>query len=247
MTDESEGFEPDEQNAGSDPAQAFDALRRTIEKLARDVGGEMTVIRKGVEAAFEEFEKFQQPPDYGPELGRIVKQVAVVGQALEALQKLPALRNGPDHYARALESAGDRISENAGRTIEARGQVLERVTGDIRDFVRTARLRREQDWWIWGAGAAGLVAGVLLTLFLPRVLPGSVDMAVASTAMSADRWNAGISLMQSGSPGGWRNLVEASNLVRANQEALAACAETAAKAKKDQRCTINVSVPGSSP
>ena len=110
MTDYSEGAEPDEQDAVSDPAQAFDALRRSIEKLTHDVGGEMTVIRKGVEAAFEEFEKIQQPPDYGPELGRIVKQVAVVGQHLEALQKLPALRNGPDHYARALENAGNRVS-----------------------------------------------------------------------------------------------------------------------------------------
>ncbi|NKB84883.1 hypothetical protein HED51_24980 [Ochrobactrum grignonense] len=97
----------------------------------------------------------------------MVKQVAVVGQHLEALQKLPALRNGPDHYARALENAGDRVSESTGRTIEARGQALERVTSDLREFVRAARLRREQDWWLWGVGAAGLVAGVLLTLFLP--------------------------------------------------------------------------------
>lgn len=244
MTDHhSEGAEPDEQDAGSDPAQAFDALRRSIEKLTRDVGGEMTVIRKGVEAAFEEFEKIQQPPDYGPELGRIVKQVAVVGQHLEALQKLPALRNGPDHYARALENAGDRVSEGAGRTIEARGQALERVTGDLREFVRTARVRREQDWWLCGVGAAGLILGVMLTLFAPRVLPGSVDMAVASTAMNADRWNAGVSLMQSGSPGGWRSLMAANDLVRANQEALTACAETAAKAKKDQRCTVTVPAP----
>ncbi|NKW11167.1 hypothetical protein HGG76_26510 [Ochrobactrum tritici] len=47
MADESEGTERDEQDAGSDPAQAFDALRRSVEKLTRDVGGEMTVIRKG--------------------------------------------------------------------------------------------------------------------------------------------------------------------------------------------------------
>ncbi|MDW9418890.1 hypothetical protein GOC00_29875 [Sinorhizobium meliloti] len=82
-----------------------------------------------------------------------------------------------------------------------------------------------------------------MTLFLPRVLAGSVDMAVASTAMSADGWNAGISLMQSGSPQGWRGLVDASNLVRANKEALTACAEAAAKAKKDQRCTIALAGP----
>lgn len=243
MTDESEGTEPDERDAGSDPAQAFDALRRSVEKLTRDVGGEMTVIRKGVEAAFEEFEKIQQPPDYGPELGRMVKQLTIVAQHLEAVEKAPAIRNGPDHYARAIESAGDRISGNAVRMIEARGQSLERLTGDLRDYVRSARLRQEQDRWLWGVGAAGLVAGVLLTLFLPRMLPGSVDIAVASTAMNADRWSAGMSLMQSGSPGGWRSLMAANDLVRDNQEVLAACAETAAKAKKDQRCTVNVSAP----
>ena len=32
---------------------------------------------------------------------------------------------------------------------------------------------------------------MLLTLFLPRLLPGSVDMTVSATAMNADRWNAG--------------------------------------------------------
>ncbi|WP_232316841.1 DUF6118 family protein [Candidatus Burkholderia verschuerenii] len=35
----------------------------------------------------------------------------------------------------------------------------------------------------------------------------------------------------------------ASNLVRTNKTTLAACAETAAKAKKAQRCTINVPAP----
>ncbi|MQX56100.1 DUF6118 family protein [Sinorhizobium meliloti] len=123
------------------------------------------------------------------------------------------------------------------------GESLERVAADVGDYLRSARLRQEQDWWLWGGGGAGLVAGILLTLFLPRVLAGSVDMAVASTAMNAYRWNAGISLMQSGSPGGWRSLVDASNLVRANQEALRACAGAAAKAKKEQRCTINVAAP----
>jgi hypothetical protein len=90
---------------------------------------------------------------------------------------------------------------------------------------------------------AGLVAGVLLTLFLPRVLPGSVDMAVASTVMNADRWTAGSTLMQSGDPKGWRSVVGAIDLVRANTDALTTCAEAAKKAKKDQSCTISVRAP----
>ena len=39
---------------------------------------------------------------------------------------------------------------------------------------------------------------------------------------------------------GWRGLADASNLVRVHQEALTACREAAAKAKKEQRCTITV-------
>jgi hypothetical protein len=35
-------------------------------------------------------------------------------------------------------------------------------------------------------------------------------------------------------------VADASNLVRVNQEALAACREAADKAKKEQRCTITV-------
>ncbi|WP_313903576.1 DUF6118 family protein [Rhizobium laguerreae] len=61
--------------------------------------------------------------------------------------------------------------------------------------------------------------------------------------MNADYWNAGISLMQSGSPGRWRSLMAANDIARDNHAALTACAEAAAKAKKDQSCTITVAVP----
>jgi len=241
MTDDSDGFEPGgRQDEAGDPAAAFEALRRAVEKLTRDVGGEMTVIRRGVEAAFDQFEKFQQPTDYGPDLGRIVQQLAHVGKRLEAVEQSPVLRNGPDHYARALERGGESLVHGAAQQLERRSTDLERTANSLARHVADARERHIQDRWLWGAGAAGLVAGVLLTLFAPRVLPGSVDMAIASTVMNATRWNAGSTLMQSGDPKGWRSVVNAIDLVRANTDALTACAEAAAKAKKDQNCTISV-------
>ncbi|WP_189638011.1 DUF6118 family protein [Rhizobium sp. R693] len=244
MSGQGDGYETEDERDAGDPAQAFDALRRTVEKLVREVGGEMTVIRKGVEAVFETFETFQQPSDYGPDLGRIVKQLQTVAEHLEAVEKSPALRNGADHYARAIEAAGSRVSDNVGRMIETRGRELQHVSAVLEGYIKSARDRRTQDWGMLGTAVAGLMLGVLLTLFAPRLLPGSVDISVASTVMNADRWNAGIALMQSKDPRDWQNLVDASNLVRANQEALAACAEAAARAKNDQRCTISVSGGG---
>lgn len=246
MTDDDrEEIEPEAlpDDAG-DPAQAFEALRCTVEDLAGDLTREMTTIRKGVEAAFEEFERFQQPADYGPDLGRVVQQLAGVGERLKAVEQSPILRHGAEHYAAMLERGGESLVRTAAQQLERRSTDLERTANTLARHVADARERRQQDHWLWSAGAAGLVAGVLLTLFSPRVLPGSVDMAVASTVMSADRWNAGTRLMESGNPAGWRSVVDASNLMRMNQDALTACREAAAKAKKDQSCTITVAAPG---
>lgn len=242
MTDDRD-IDLDHADDAGDPAQAFEALRLSVEKLSRDVGGEMTVIRKGVEAAFEEFEKHQAPPDYGPDLGRIVQQLAQVGERLQAVEQSPILRQGPEYYAARLERGGRDMMEKAQQSFSRQAGDLERMTGNLAARVAGARERQQQDRWLCGLSAAGLVLGILLTLFAPRVLPGSVDMAVASTVLNADRWNAGIALMQSGSSGGWRSIVDASNLVRANEGELRSCAEAAAKAKKDQKCTITVAAP----
>jgi hypothetical protein len=221
-------------------AEAFDALRRAIEKLARDTGGEMVVIRKGVEAAFEQFEKFQQPVDYSEDLGQIIQNQFVLAEHLAAIEKSPALKNGPEHYARMLENVAERISANVGRVIEDRGRILQGASSDIEGYVRGARQRRDQDRWVLGALVAGIIMGGVFLALGPRLLPGSIDATVAATVMNADRWEAGISLMRSGSPASWRSLMAANDLVRENQEELTACAEAAAKTKKQQRCMITV-------
>jgi len=62
--------------------------------------------------------------------------------------------------------------------------------------------------------------------------PGKTN--AAATVMLADRWDAGSALMQAASPQGWQDLVAASALVRANQDALAACWQAAENMQKDQ-------------
>lgn len=240
--DDREGFEP-EDDSPADPAQAFDALRRTIEIQGAQLGAEMTVIRKGVEAAFDQFEKFQQPPDYGPDLGRMVQQLTLVAERLEAVEQSPILRQGPEHYARALERSGDGLVRTAAQQLESESRDLQRMTRDLAGHVASARERCIQHRYLWGIGATGIVAGILLMLFLPTMLPGQLDTHVAGFIMGQDRWNAGITLMQAADPNGWRGVVDASNLVRDNAEALRECAEAAHTVGEDQQCTITVATP----
>ena len=93
MDDDREEFGPgaSADDAG-DPAAAFDALRETLENLAADLKREMTTIRKGVEAAFEEFDRHGPPQDYKPELAQIVQQLAHVGERVHGVEQSPILR-----------------------------------------------------------------------------------------------------------------------------------------------------------
>ncbi|WP_265975339.1 DUF6118 family protein [Brucella intermedia] len=244
LYDDKEGIEPEvlDENV-SDPAAAFDALRQTIETQGAQIGAEMTVIRRGLEAAFDQFEKIEPQANYKPQLAHLVQALDTVAEHLNGVEQSPILRNGPEHYAARLERSGEGLVRTAVQQLERQASNLERAGQTLSEHVASARERSRQDWWIVGGLVFGVVLGVLATLFVPRILPGTVDMAVAATVMNNDRWKAGIALMQSGSSGGWRSIVEASDLVRANRETLSACADAAAKAKKDQKCSITVAVP----
>ena len=245
MTDhDREGFEPEAspEDAG-DPAAAFEALRHTIEKQGGQIGAEMTVIRRGVEAAFDQFEKYRQPPDYGPDLGKIIQFLAVVEERLEAVEQSPILRNGPEHYARALERSGESLVRTAALELERRATDLEREAVNLAAYTKSAYDRRSQDLRTWIVGGIGLFVGVLLVLLLPRILPFAADTHVAAMVIGQDRWNAGVTMMREADPGSWRGVVDSSQLVRVNAEAISQCAEAARTAGADQRCTITVKAP----
>lgn len=254
MTDDDrEPFEPEnldsQENEAGDPVPsasaelAFEALRRTVEDLAGELNREMTNIRKGVEAAFDGQEKFQQPADYSADLGRIVQQLAQVGLHLEAVEKSPILKHGPEHYAGVLERSGESLVKTAARQLENESRDLQQMTRALAGHIDSARERQEQNWWLWCAAGAGLAAGVLATLFLPSLLPFSAAPRVASVVMAQSPWRAGMTLMAYDSPKDWLRIVEADRLIEANKAEVAACRETAAKAGKDQKCTITVAVP----
>ena len=245
LDDDREGIEPEalDEDAG-DPAAAFDALRRTIETQGAQIGAEMTVIRRGLEAAFDQLDKIEPQTDYKPQLAQLVQQLAVVAKHLHGVEQSPILRNGPQHYAAVLERSGEALIRTAAQQLERQASDLERAGRNLAAHVAGARQRDRQNWWLVVAFAIGLLAGALVMLFLPRVLPFSAAPRVASVVMGERPWQAGMSLMAFGSPEAWQRVASADQLIEANRDAVAACWEAARTASADQRCTITVKAPG---
>lgn len=138
-------FEPEAVgDEGDDPAQAFQALRQTVESLAGNLSREMTNIRKGVELALDRFEEIGPAADYRPEFGKVAQQLAAVAEHLQGVEQSPVLRNGPEHYARALERSGEGWSRRPCSSSSARHPTSSAPAGTspaIRKAPMTAKAR----------------------------------------------------------------------------------------------------------
>ena len=244
LDDDREGIEPEalDEDAG-DPAAAFDALRRTIETQGAQIGAEMTVMRRGLEAAFDQLEKIEPAQDYKPQLAQLVQALDTVAERMHGVEQSPILRQGAQHYAALLERSGEALIRTAAQQLERQASDLERAGRNLSAHVAGARERSRQDWWLVAAFAVGLLAGALVMLFLPRLLPFSAAPRVASVVMGERPWQAGMSLMAFGSPEAWQRVASADQLLETNREAVAACWEAARTAGEDQRCTITVKAP----
>lgn len=180
------GLATREEDSG-DPAAAFDALRRTIETQGAQIGAEMTVMRRGIEAAFDQLEKIEPQADYKPQLAQLVQALDNVAERLHGVEQSPILRQGAQHYAGVLERSGEALVRNAAQQLERHAFDLERVSRNLSARVSGARVRDNQNKWVFGAVGFGIITGVLAMLFVPRLLSGTVDMAVASVVMNNDR------------------------------------------------------------
>ncbi len=244
LDDDREGFEPEalDEDAG-DPAAAFDALRRTVDTLAGDLTREMTTIRKGVEAAFEEFDRHGPQQDYKPELAQIVQQLAHVAERLHGVEQSPILRQGAQHYAAALERSGEGLVRTAVQQLERQAADLERAGRNLTAYTKSAYDRKSQDFRMWMAGLVGLFVGIFLILLLPRFLPFSADSHVASLVMGFDRISAGYAMIGAADPLEVEKMKWGGRFYNASGGEISACLETARQTGKDQKCTITVPAP----
>ena len=244
LNDDRERFESQTQDEDAgDPAAAFDALRRTIETQGAQIGAEMTVMRRGLEVAFDQLEKIEPAQDYKPQLAQLVQSLETVAQRLQGVEQSPILRQGAQHYVAALERAGEGLVSAAVQKLERQAGDLERISAVLASHNKQAFHRKDQDFRMWMAGLVGLIAGMFLILLLPRFLPFSADSHVASFVMGYDRINSAFAMIRSVDPQGVKKLEWGAGFYNTSGGEIAACQEKARQTGKDQKCTITMPVP----
>jgi hypothetical protein len=241
MADDRPRYEPQvpDEDAG-DPAAAFDALRRTVETQGARLGAEMTVIRRGLEAAFEQIDKIEPPQDYKPQLAQLVQALAAVSQRLDGVEQSPLLRQGAEHYSAVLERAGTSLVHAAARELERQAGDLERIGRNLAAHVQSAHDRKRQDVRMWAAGIAGVLIGIVLLLALPRFLPFSLDSRVAGLIMGRDRVGAGRAIIEAADPAGHRDMMTGGWVYEKNRAALDKCIAAMLQTRQDQRCVLTL-------
>lgn len=212
---------PEEAEGAADAAWAFEELR-----------AEVAVLRQAVEALPAAWEE-HRPPDTTPTLGAIVKGLAAVAGRLDGIEQ----------QRQAMAQAEQGPMREATRKLERAAHDLTDERQRLAGLVGTVRERDEQRAWLVSVGLAALVAGLLASPLVASALPFGLDARIAALVMREDRWGAGMALMRAASPEAWREVAAATQLARANSEALGACGEAASRAGKDQRCTITVPTP----
>ena len=222
------------QGGAGDPAQAFEDLR-----------AEVSDMRRAVEA-FPHTLAANQPPaphDYRSDIGKVAQGLGAVVGRLNEIEKHPALRLTPEVYGQRIAAAGTSVMSEAGKDLATAIQAHDRATNALEGMIGTLQGKRNQLFWLISIPVLVFFVTLFSSPILLQKIPFGWNTRAAATVMNNDRWDAGMALMQIANPAGWQNVVDAWNLVRANQAALAACQEVAAKAGKDQRCTVIVKVP----
>ena len=221
----------DDDEGATAAERAFDALRAEVAAMRQVMRSLPEVIIKS------------QPADTTETLGAIAKRLEIVGNFMAAIEQHPAIRTTPAQYNQAIAAAGEGLITKSVRTLDIATAEAVKERRELAAMIGTMRGKWKQWEWLGWTGIGAFFLGLLISPMFTRVLPFGWDGHVAALIMNADRWGAGTALMQAGNPEAWRGLMDDFNLVKSNQEALAACHAAAAKSKKEQHCSIVVSPP----
>jgi Family of unknown function (DUF6118) len=222
------------QGGAGDPAQAFEELRAEVADVRRAVAALPRMLAANRPPA---------PHDYRSDIGKVAQGLGAVVGRLNEIEKHPALRLTPEAYSQAIARAGTSVMSEAGQKLATATQKINRTGDQLASLIGTMRGRDEQRSRLiytgLGAFVVALFAGLLGAPYLASVfLPIGMESNVAAIVMNNDRWDAGITLMQTADPQRWNGAVNAWQLVHANQDEINACVKKAEATGKDQRCII---------
>lgn len=221
-----------EEESGLDGAeQAFQALRAEIAAMRQAVGALPEALKKNL------------PGDTTVTLGLIVKDLQAVGGTLSKIEQHPAVSMTPAAHQRAIVAAGADLMRDQVRKLDDAVRAAEIERRELAAMIGTMRGKWKQWEWIAWTGIAAFFVGLLISPAIARVLPFGWDGQIAAFIMQADRWNAGVELMQASSPQALADLNAAAQLLKLNKDAMAVCRDAATKSKKEQHCSLVVSAP----
>jgi hypothetical protein len=153
------------QDAGDDPAAAFERLRGEVALLRVAIGG-LSAARESIEI-----------PDYEPTLERTEKVLGALTQQIAEIGKSPAIKLTPENWGHRLNDAVASATHELRHQVEASRTALTSATRDLQGMVVSARGGDQQNWWLLWTGLGGLVLGLLLYAALAgpfaRAMPAS--------------------------------------------------------------------------
>lgn len=216
--------------------------RSGAERAFEDLRSEVTVLRRAVEALPEAW-KSNRPADTTETLGKIVERLNIVGSHLGAIEKHPALELTPKQHQNAIIVAGGAVMHSAVNEFGEATTEARRRQSELAALIGSMRGKRQQLERILWTGVAAVLLGLVMSPVLARWLPFGWDGQVAAFILHADRWQAGMALMQVDDPKAWAEVGAAIDAWKSYKAPLESCREAAAKTKKEQRCTLTVLSP----
>lgn len=213
-----------------DPAKAFDDLR-----------AEVSVLRRAVEGLPEAWRE-NRPPDYSPDLGRMVNALGAVGRHLEAIEKNPMLKIEPSSYRYAVEQAGMAASQRMQNTFDGAIREVQAERKRLAGIIGEARDRGRQRWWVLGAAGLAFLCGLGGAAPLFREIGmGGTNMRVASYIVGGySLWDSGGRMMKQDDSGSWDDVVLGSRIVHDNKSSIEECMELSEKTKDTNSCIIKI-------
>ncbi len=207
---------------------------------------EMALMRRAVQQLAAERADIVIP-DYDSTLKEMAKQLGAVGGYLKGMTAHPAMQLTPETVAdRIAVAAQSARRADQDQIVQSRAE-LQHATRELRTITNTVRTSADHRITVVRTALAGALVGALIWSFMPgaiaRALPDSWHLPERMATRMLDAPNAteaGIRLIRSHDPEGWKVMQFGARLEAQNREALAACTAKAEKTGAPARCSVMV-------